>query len=164
MTVDELGDAWLAAWSNPDPTAFAALCAPTLHYEDPLTAAPLRGADALSGHASRLRAGLADLRLEAAGPRPRDDRFVAIPWRLLGRHGGPLGMLPATGRRVALPGLFYFELDARTAGPGHRVLRARGFFDLYDAGVQLGVLPGRGSLGERALLLVRGFGLRVRGG
>jgi hypothetical protein len=41
-----------------------------------------------------------------------------------------------------------------------RVRRARGFFDLYEAGIQLGLLPGRGSLGETALLLLRGFGLR----
>jgi len=30
------------------------------------------------------------------------------------------------------------------------------------AGVQLGVLPSRGGLGERALLVLRGFGLRVK--
>ncbi len=43
-----------------------------------------------------------------------------------------------------------------------RVRRARGFFDLYDAAVQLGLLPARGSLAESALLLFRGFGLRPR--
>jgi len=164
MTVDELSDAWLEAWSSTDPSAFDALCAPALHYEDPLTAAPLRGAGAVGEHASRLWAGLPDMRLEAAGRRPRDDRFVAIPWRLRGRHAGPLGALPATGRHLALPGLFYCELDRRTVRTAPRVLRARGFFDLYDVGVQLGVLPRRGTLGERALLLVRGFGLRARRG
>ena len=40
--------------------------------------------------------------------------------------------------------------------------RARGFFDLYDTAIQLGLLPSRGSLAESALLLVRGFGLRPR--
>jgi hypothetical protein len=29
--------------------------------------------------------------------------------------------------------------------------------------VQLGVLPARGTLGERALFMLRGFGLRARG-
>jgi hypothetical protein len=37
----------------------------------------------------------------------------------------------------------------------------RGFYDLYDAATQLGVLPGRGTLGEKALLLLRGLGLRA---
>ena len=36
----------------------------------------------------------------------------------------------------------------------------RAFYDLYDAGVQFGLLPRRGTLGERALLMLRGFGLR----
>jgi hypothetical protein len=36
----------------------------------------------------------------------------------------------------------------------------RAFFDLYDAAIQLGVLPRPGSVGQRALMLLRGFGLR----
>ena len=43
-----------------------------------------------------------------------------------------------------------------------RLFRARTFFDLYDAAVQLGVLPKPGTLGERALLLLRGFGITRR--
>ena len=37
MTHDELLDGWQAAWSGKDPGAFAPLCAPDVHYEDPLT-------------------------------------------------------------------------------------------------------------------------------
>ena len=37
----------------------------------------------------------------------------------------------------------------------------RAFYDPYGAGVQLGLLPRRGTLGERALLMVRGFGFRA---
>ena len=65
-------------------------------------------------------------------------------------------MLPATDRFVALHGLHYIELSDGA------VRRARGFFDLYDAATQLGLLPSRGGLGESALLLLRGFGLRRR--
>jgi hypothetical protein len=42
-----------------------------------------------------------------------------------------------------------------------RLLRIRAFFDLYDAAMQLGVLPARGTLSEKALLMLRGFGLRA---
>ncbi|MCW2967174.1 MAG: hypothetical protein JWM71_946, partial [Solirubrobacteraceae bacterium] len=31
--------------------------------------------------------------------------------------------------------------------------------DVYDAAQQLGVLPRHGTVGERALLMLRGFGL-----
>ena len=41
-----------------------------------------------------------------------------------------------------------------------RFLRARAFFDVHDAGIQLGVLPRPGTAGQRALLMLRGFGLR----
>ena len=54
MTVDELIDGWEAAWSGKDPAAFARVCAPGVHYEDPLTDEPLEGADALGRHAERL--------------------------------------------------------------------------------------------------------------
>ena len=57
---------------------------------------------------------------------------------------------------VTLHGIHYIELDDGA------VRRARGFFDLYDAATQLGLLPTRGGMGEAALLLLRGFGVRRR--
>jgi len=66
-------------------------------------------------------------------------------------------MLPHTDRFVTVSGLHWVELA------DGRVRRARGFFDLYGTAVQLGLLPERGGLGEAALLLVRGFGLRRPG-
>ncbi len=160
MTVEELSDAWLAAWSDPVEDAFAPLCAPTVHYQDPQTQAPLRGAVALGDHAALLRSGLPDVRLEAAGARPCVERFLAVPWRLRGTHTQFLAELPPSGRSIALHGLFYCELDGPGAGAaGNRMLRVRAFFDLYDAGVQLGLLPRRGTLSERALLVLRGFGV-----
>ncbi len=51
--------------------------------------------------------------------------------------------------------VLYAELDP----PRERLWRVRAFFDLYDAAVQIGVLPKRGTLSERALFMVRGFGL-----
>jgi steroid delta-isomerase-like uncharacterized protein len=164
MTVDELSDAWLTAWSDGDEDAFHPLCAPSMHYQDPLTPMPLRGAGAVAEHAARVRAGLPDLKLDPAGARPSAERFVAVPWRLQGTFTEPLGDLPPSGRTLALHGLFYCELDGSGPdGAGPRLLRVRAFFDLYDAAVQLGVLPRRGTLSERALLMLRGFGLRVRG-
>ena len=41
-----------------------------------------------------------------------------------------------------------------------RLLRARAFFDVHDAGMQLGLFPKPGTAGHRALLMLRGFGLR----
>jgi len=44
-----------------------------------------------------------------------------------------------------------------------KLYRVRAFFDAYGAAVALGVLPRAGTLGEKALLMLRGFGLPRRG-
>ncbi|MGO9961022.1 MAG: ester cyclase [Solirubrobacteraceae bacterium] len=158
MTVDELIDGWEAAWSGKDPAAFGEVCAVGIQYEDPLTEAPLEGLDALSAHAARLWSGFPDVRLQRTGERLTDEHFVAAPCKVLGTHRAQLEGLPATNRFVVVHCIFYCELQHDL------LLRVRAFFDVYDAAVQLGVLPARGTLGEKALLMIRGFGLRTARG
>lgn len=155
MTLDALIDRWEGAWSGKEPDAFASVCVPEVHYEDPLTAEPLEGVDGLVRHAQRLWAAFPDARLQRTGERLSGGRYVAAPCKLLATHRAQLGGLPATNRFVIVHCVFYCELAHG------RLLRVRGFFDLYDAATQLGVLPARGTLGEKALLMLRGFGLRA---
>ncbi|MGI8513184.1 MAG: ester cyclase [Solirubrobacteraceae bacterium] len=156
MTDSELAVAWVQAWSGRDPTVFAAICEPDLHYEDPLTPAPLRGPAALGDHARRLWEAFPDVRMEAASDPLADAARVAMPVRLLGTHTEAIEGLPPSGRPVRVHALCYAELA------GGRLHRVRTFLDVYDAGTQLGVLPRRGTLGEKALLMLQGFGLRSR--
>jgi len=118
MDVDALIDGWESAWSGKERSAFAEVCSPEIHYEDPLTAEPIEGRDALTAHAARLWSAFPDARLEKIGNRLTDERLF----------------------------------------------RVRAFYDLYDAATQLGILPGRGTMGEKALLMLRGFGLRASRG
>jgi steroid delta-isomerase-like uncharacterized protein len=155
---DVLLDAWEAAWSSRDGGAFAPLCEPDVQYEDPLTPAPLLGVEELVPHAERLWTAFPDVRLERAGERLGDGRYLAAPCKLAGTHRGALEGLPASGRFLVIHCVLYCELR------GARLLRVRAFFDLYDAATQVGVLPTHGTLGEKALLMLRGFGLRARGG
>jgi steroid delta-isomerase-like uncharacterized protein len=151
----KLLDDFEAAWSSGDPAAFGAVCAPDVHYEDPVLAEPLDGPAALGAHAQRLWAGFPDVRLEPTGAVLGDGRYLAAPVKVLGTHRNALEGIPATGRFVVLHVVFYAELDPAR----ERLWRIRAFFDLYDAAVQVGVLPRRGTMSERALLLLRGFGL-----
>ena len=151
LSPDSLADRWIAAWTSGQ---FAAVCTVDIHYEDPATREPLSGLSALEAHAASVVEGFPDLRIERTGPRVGDEHYACVPWRATGTHTGPLAALPGSNRFVALHGVHFIELE------DGRVRRARGFFDLYEAGIQLGLLPGRGSLGETALLLLRGFGLR----
>lgn len=153
-----LATAWLAAWRGRELGAFDAVCAGAATYEGPTVDGILRGPREIAAHADLLWRAFPDLVLEPAAPALAAGVHVAVPWRASGTHRGDLGSLPATRRRVALTGVDYLE-----AGDG-RVIRARGFFDLYAAAVQLGLLPQHGTLSERALLALRGFGVRVRGG
>jgi len=153
---DQLMDSWEAAWSGRDPAAFNQVCAAEIHYEDPLTGEPLQGVAELARHAARLWSAFPDARLERTGERLSGGPYLAAPAKLLATHRAPLEGLPPTNRFVVVHCIFYCE----TSDDG-RLLRVRAFFDLYDAAVQLGVLPARGTLGEKALLVLRGFGLRA---
>lgn len=156
LEVDSLGDRWQAAWAGRDAAAFTDCCTPDVHYEDPVLAAPVGGLDPLVRHAQALWRAFPDLRVERTATRVAQGRFACLPWRALGTQRGELADIPPSGRFVILHGIHYVEvLDGQ-------IRRARGFFDLYDAAVQLGFMPTRGSLGERALLALRGFGLRSR--
>ncbi|MEA2255215.1 MAG: hypothetical protein QOG35_1260 [Solirubrobacteraceae bacterium] len=157
--IDALVDRWQAAWVGRDPSAFAAICAPDLHYEDPLCGEPLEGPAAVAAHAQRLWAAFPDVRIERTGQRLTDGRFACAPCKLVGTHRGEIEGLAPTGRFVVVQLVLYLELDPDR----ERLWRVRAFFDAYAAAVQLGVLPARGTLGERALFMLRGFGLRSRG-
>jgi steroid delta-isomerase-like uncharacterized protein len=154
LSADALFDGWERAWSGRDPEAFAPLCHPEVHYEDPLAAEPLVGADAIAARAARLWAAFPDARLQPTGPRLSDGRHASAPAKLLGTHRAPLEGLAATNRFVVVHVVFFAELR------DERLFRVRAFFDVYGAAVALGVLPRPGTLGGKALLLLRGFGLR----
>ena len=157
MSIDELIDGFQASLVGRRRGAFHEVCAPDLHWQDPFCDEALYGPDALADHAARLWEAFPDLRVDAAGERLTDGRFVAVPVALSGTHAGELEGLTVTGKRISVHAVLYVELDP----PREKIWRVRVFLDAYDAGAQLGVLPKRGSVGERALLVLRGFGLRL---
>lgn len=158
LTAEQLIDGWEAAWSGKETSAFAEVCVSDVHYEDPLTPEPLEGLSELGNHAERLWTAFPDARIQRVGQRLSNGLFVAAPSKLLATHRASLEGLPATNRFIVVHCIFYCQLEH------DRLLRVRAFFDLYDAATQLGVLPGRGTLGEKALLMLRGFGLRTNRG
>ena len=155
MDLDELFDAWERAWSGRDPAAFAPLCADGFAYEDPLTPEPLQGIDALARHARRLWKAFPDARVNSTGERLGDGRYAAAPCKVLGTHEGRIGQVAPTRRFIVVHAVVYAELRE------DRLLRARAFFDVHGADTALGVLPEHGTFGEKALLLLRGFGIRA---
>lgn len=155
MRVDDLFDEWERAWSGRDEDAFAPLCDPEVRYEDPLCAEPLDGPSGIVTHARRLWRAFPDARVNATGDRLAGGPFVCAPCKVLGTHRGALGRVSATGRPIEIHAVVYAELR------DDRFLRIRAFYDVWEAARELGLLPRPGTAGERALLLLRGFGLRA---
>ena len=153
--LDELFDAWERAWSGRDVAAFEPLCADGFAYEDPLTPEPIEGAHALGAHARRLWNAFPDARVNSTGERLSGGRYACAPCKLLGTHEGRIGQIAPTGRFIVVHAIVYAELRDGL------LLRARAFFDVHGAATTLGILPEHGTLGEKALLLLRGFGLRA---
>ena len=154
--LEALAERWDAAWTGRHGGSFTDCCTGDVAYEDPVAVEPLAGVEALAAHSERLWRAFPDVRVERSAEPIGGERFACLPWRVLGTQRGDLAGLPASGRFVVLHGVHYVELSDGL------IRRARGFFDLYEAGVQLGLLPARGGLGETALLMLRGFGLRPR--
>ena len=155
--VQDLADRWEAAWTGRDQHAFHDVCAPDVFYEDPISSTPLDGPQAIGIHARALWTALPDARVERTGARLSDGEYLVAPFVLKGTHSGDLDGLPASQRFVLLHGVCYCQLDP----PRERLWRVRVFFDRYDAAIQIGILPQSGTVGERALLRARGFGLRL---
>jgi len=151
--LDVLGERWTTAFT--EGKGFDSCCTGDVNYEDPMARVPVEGIAALEAHVAQLHAAFPDARMEPTAPVLERAGHACVPWKLMGTHRGDLALLPATDRYVTLHGLHYMELS------DGRVRRARGFLDLYDAATQLGLLPERGGLGEAALLMLRGFGLRA---
>jgi len=149
---EALAELWLRAWTTEG--GFADCCTAAVSYEDPLTAVPLTGGSEIDEHAALMRRAFPDAAVEPTAPMLVGGGHGCIPWKLTGTHEGEVGPLPPTEKGLSLHGLHYVELK------DERISRARGFFDLYEGAIQLGLLPQRGGPGEAALLMLRGFGLR----
>jgi steroid delta-isomerase-like uncharacterized protein len=148
-----LAQRWRSAWLAATPEAFGGCCHVDVRYEDPLEPEPIEGLGALAAHARGVKTAFPDMRVEDAGPAVVQGNHACLAWRFAGTHKGDAGTLPASDRYLTIHGVHFLELR------GGHVHRARGFFDLYDVAVQLALLPKRGSLGETALMALRGFGL-----
>jgi SnoaL-like polyketide cyclase len=109
----------------------------------------------LVAHARKLWKAFPDARVNATGERLTDGRFACAPCKVLGTHRERIANVAATNRFIVVHAIVYAELRDGL------LLRARAFYDLHGAATDLGVLPEPGTVGEKALLLLRGFGLRA---
>ena len=135
-----------------------AVCSRDIHYEDPLTAEPLEGLDELGRHADRLWAAFPDARLERTGERLTNE---PLRRRAVQAAGHPPGAARGPARRPT--GSSSSTASSTASSSATACCACAPSSTSTTPPPSSGVLPGRGTLGEKALLMLRGFGLRAGG-
>jgi steroid delta-isomerase-like uncharacterized protein len=137
---------YLAAWNARDADRIAEFFADDAVYEDHGAGAVARGRDAIRAHAAGVHAGFPDLHFELVRAAHGDD-FTAGEWRSRMTHGGSFEGLAPTGRTVESSGVDVATLDGED-----RIVHLASYYDGAEIMRALGLLPGRGSRTERALV------------
>jgi steroid delta-isomerase-like uncharacterized protein len=153
-------ESYTAAWNSHEPERLFALMTDDIVYDDAGWPTRMRGPAEIRPFLESIWRALPDLRFEVLeGPyvvpgRPK----AATHWRGTATFTGPLdppGFAP-TGERAVFEGVDLHEYrDGRLA-------RLRIVFDLMDLTQQIGILPERGSRGERTLVAMQRAGKRLR--
>ena len=88
----------------------------------------------------------------------RTVRWAAFWWRGRATNTGPIDPpgLPPTGKRVEFEGADFHEYR------DGKVARLRIVFDMADLSRQMGLMPGRGSMAEKALVAAARLRARAR--
>jgi steroid delta-isomerase-like uncharacterized protein len=124
--------------------ALAALYDPLVHYSDPDV--DLTGREKAVERARQLEAPFSDARLDVSFL-PAGEGFAIAEWTYSAVNRGALTLpdgvdLPATGKRIRLPGISVFRIEAGL------VVEERSYWDNAALYSQLGVLPQVSLLGS----------------
>jgi steroid delta-isomerase-like uncharacterized protein len=151
---------YAAAWNGRDASAMDALVTDDVVWFDPALARPARGKAEVRAFMQTSWRAFPDLRFSEPDPpfRAEDGDNVAWAWRMRGTFEGPLdppGFAP-TGRSIDVRGI-----DEWIMRDG-RIAHYRALYDTNELGRQLGIVPERGSGGERAMLALQRVQARLQ--
>jgi steroid delta-isomerase-like uncharacterized protein len=157
---EEFDERFLAAWNSHQPERVLELMTEDIVYDDSAWPETMRGQAAVREFLDYTWRAFPDLSFEAVG-RPivaSDAPRAAVWWRGSGTNTGPIDPpgIPPTGRRIEFEGADFREYrDGKLA-------RLQIVFDMADSGRQLGILPERGSTGERLMVWMERLKARAR--
>jgi steroid delta-isomerase-like uncharacterized protein len=151
--VEEFAGHWLDAWNSHEPDRLLALMAEDIVYDDSAWPQTMRGHGEVREFLEFTWRAFPDMTFEAAGNALLDgeESRAAFWWKGRATNSGPIeppGM-PATNKRVEFEGADFHEYE------DGRVKRLRIVFDMADFARQLGLLPDRGSMSEKALVMTQ---------
>jgi steroid delta-isomerase-like uncharacterized protein len=155
---EALSGDYLAAWNARDPDRIASFFAEAAVYDDRGIGVVLHGPGEIRAHAARVHAAFPDLSF-ALVRLAHGDGFTAGEWRSRMTHSGGFEGLAPTGRVAESAGVDVATFDAEG-----RITHLVSYYDGAQIMRDLGVLPGRGSRAERAVVRLASLaaGLRRR--
>jgi steroid delta-isomerase-like uncharacterized protein len=147
---------WYAAWNAHDVDAVSALMVEDVRYEDPAAPEPtMSGRPAVEGYMRSAFRGLPDLYLDMLEEwTTPGGGIIASYFRITATFKGPLAYsgrptIAPTGRRIEALGMDRSEIRDGL------VARHQIFWDQAEVGRQNGLLPPRGSVGERIAVRIQ---------
>jgi steroid delta-isomerase-like uncharacterized protein len=148
--VEEFAEKWLGAWNSHQPERLLELMTEDIVYDDSAWAETMRGHGEVRRFLEHTWRAFPDMTFEPAGGAliGADGPRAAFWWRGRATNTGTIDPpgLPPTGKRVEFEGAdFHDYRDGKVA-------RLRIVFDMADLSRQMGLMPGRGSAAEKALV------------
>jgi steroid delta-isomerase-like uncharacterized protein len=148
--VEDFARRWTDAWNGHRPDEVLELMTPDIVYDDSAWPKTMRGHSEVREFILHTWTAFPDLRFEVAdGPfiHPSEPR-ATFHWRGYATNTGPIDPpgVPATGRRIEFSGFDLHEYR------DEKLARLIITFDMADSARQLGLLPGPGSAGEKAIV------------
>jgi steroid delta-isomerase-like uncharacterized protein len=158
--VQEFIGRWAAAWNSHVPEQLLELMTDDIVYDDSAWPETMRGHGDVRTFLDHTWRAFPDLTFEAVGSPliAADGPRATFWWRGLGTNTGPIDPpgVPPTGKPIDFQGA---DLHEYRDG---KVARLRIMFDMADVSRQLGLLPGPGSAGEKALVAAQRLRARLQ--
>jgi steroid delta-isomerase-like uncharacterized protein len=155
----DFGVRWLAAWNSHEPERLLGLMTDDIVYDDSAWPRTMRGHADVREFLDHTWRAFPDLTFDGVGGPlvASDGPRAAFWWRGQATNTGPIDPpgVPPTGKRIEFEGADFHEYR------DGKVARLRIVFDMADATRQLGLLPDRGSIGERAMVLLQRLKARM---
>jgi steroid delta-isomerase-like uncharacterized protein len=145
-SLEEFGEAYVAAWNSHDADRLLEFMAPDIVYDDSTWPTTMHGHNDVREFLRAAWRAFPDMRFQLLeGPYRLGDNKAAFWWRGDGTFSGPLeppGFAP-TGKSWQIDGVDFHEYR------DGRISRLAIMFNLADASQQVGLMPSSGSRGER---------------
>lgn len=156
----EFTQRYLAAWNDRDESKMAPLLTEDVVWHDPALPEPARGIEGVQQFMRDSWRAFPDLEFSEPDLRhlTAAHGLVSWAWRMRGTNHGPIDPpgFAATGKRIDVHGVDLWRMRDR------RIAHYQAFYDMNDLAQQLGLVPGPGSRGERALIAMQRMGAKLR--